>query len=249
MFDVPSFKLGRFFGIPVEVNATWLVIFGLVAFALATNYFPRWCAAAGARSASMSRTTPSRVTALLFFASIVAHELCHSLVVRGGRRSRRARSRCSSSAASRRWTRSRRTPGSRVRDGGRRAGDEPGAGGVCPTSRFRARRSSGAAWWIWAPAAVPRRSSICVCRRVQPAARVSRWTAAAYCARSCGLITDDHAEGHALGGARPASSSAGRWSLLAVLGVLRGSARSHLVRPDRVVHRVTRGGRPIGSNS
>ena len=85
MFDVPSFKLGRVFGIPVEVNITWLVIFGLVVFTLATNYFPEVVRASGAKSASIvAYYTVSAVTALLFFSSILAHELSHSLVVRAG---------------------------------------------------------------------------------------------------------------------------------------------------------------------
>lgn len=80
MFDIPSVRIGRLFGIPIEVNFSWFVIFGLVAFSLSTTVFP---------DLSASRNSPTwlfglvgTVTALLFFGSILAHELCHSLVAR-----------------------------------------------------------------------------------------------------------------------------------------------------------------------
>lgn len=79
MFDIPSIKIGRIFGIPVEINLSWLVIFGLVAFSLGAQYFP---AVAGDGEPVLLYYLVGAVTALLFFASIVAHELCHSLVAR-----------------------------------------------------------------------------------------------------------------------------------------------------------------------
>lgn len=80
MFDVPSIRLGRLFGIPVEVNASWLVIFGLVTLTLAANYFPSIAGVEGAPGWLL--TVVAAVTSLLFFASVLAHELCHSLVTR-----------------------------------------------------------------------------------------------------------------------------------------------------------------------
>ena len=80
MFDVPSLRIGKVFGIPVEVNASWLVIFGLVAFSLARSYFPSIQEANGAPVWLM--VVVACVTALLFFLSVLAHELSHSLVVR-----------------------------------------------------------------------------------------------------------------------------------------------------------------------
>ena len=79
MFNLPSLKLGRIFGIPVEINPTWLIIFVLVATSLGFSYFPAlfdwdpWLA-----------LLMGVITALLFFASIVAHEMSHSLVARAG---------------------------------------------------------------------------------------------------------------------------------------------------------------------
>lgn len=80
MFDIPSIRIGRVFGIPVEINLSWLVIFVLVAFSLATSYFPSLPAASGAPGWLFA--VLGAVTALVFFASVLVHELSHSLVVR-----------------------------------------------------------------------------------------------------------------------------------------------------------------------
>jgi len=85
MFDIPSFRIGKVFGIPVEVNLSWLVIFGLVAFSLGSNYFPNAVSSLGSNAPSASWLAyyaVAAVTTLLFFGSILAHELCHSLVAK-----------------------------------------------------------------------------------------------------------------------------------------------------------------------
>lgn len=82
MFGLPSWRIGRVFGIPLEVNPTWLLIFGLVAVTLAFSYFPAIGVVAGLPV--WIRLAMGVITALLFFASIVAHELSHSLVARWG---------------------------------------------------------------------------------------------------------------------------------------------------------------------
>lgn len=80
MFSLPSLRIGKYFGIPVEVNISWLAIFVLIAFQLARDYFP----AIGAYQAAgpWARAVAGVVTALLFFVSILAHEFSHSLVAR-----------------------------------------------------------------------------------------------------------------------------------------------------------------------
>ncbi|MBI5231750.1 MAG: site-2 protease family protein [Coriobacteriales bacterium] len=80
MFDLPSLRLGRLFGIPLEVNLSWLIIFGLLSFSLAFGVFPG--AVDGLSVAAYLGL--AAVTALMFFVSIVLHELAHSLVARAG---------------------------------------------------------------------------------------------------------------------------------------------------------------------
>ncbi len=76
---MPSLRIGKILGIPVEVNASWLAIFVLVAASLSFDYFPGqfgW-------SAGLSLLV-GVFTALLFFLSVVAHEMSHSVVARAG---------------------------------------------------------------------------------------------------------------------------------------------------------------------
>ncbi|MBN1438971.1 MAG: site-2 protease family protein [Anaerolineales bacterium] len=67
---------GRIFGIPIRIHWTWFFIFGLVTLSLAQGYFP-----------SEYPDLPSgaywllgALTSLLFFGSVLLHELGHSLV-------------------------------------------------------------------------------------------------------------------------------------------------------------------------
>jgi len=68
--------IGRLFGISLRLNYTWFIVFGLVTWMLTANYFPDtypdW-------SLSLSLIA-GIVTSLLFFASVLAHELMHSVV-------------------------------------------------------------------------------------------------------------------------------------------------------------------------
>lgn len=80
MFDIPSIKIGRVFGIPIEINASWLVIFALVTLSLSTTYYPSLPEAQGAPA--FVHVILGLLTSALFFASVVAHELSHSLVAR-----------------------------------------------------------------------------------------------------------------------------------------------------------------------
>jgi Zn-dependent protease len=69
-----SFRLGRIFGIPLRLHYTWFIIFALVIFSLSAYYplrYPLWERIAGAT-----------FTSILFFASVVVHELTHSIVAR-----------------------------------------------------------------------------------------------------------------------------------------------------------------------
>ncbi len=80
MFGLPSVRIGRPFGIPLEVDASWLFIFFLVAFTLTTSYYP----AALPDGEPVLFVALGVATALAFFGSLVLHELAHSLVARAG---------------------------------------------------------------------------------------------------------------------------------------------------------------------
>src|SRR5207247_1252722 len=69
-------KIARLFGIPIYVHPSWLVIFGLFAWTLATGYFPEHYP----NLAVKSYWARGLVASLVFFGSILLHELCHSLV-------------------------------------------------------------------------------------------------------------------------------------------------------------------------
>ncbi|HZP94888.1 MAG TPA: site-2 protease family protein [Candidatus Limnocylindria bacterium] len=73
-----GWRLGCPFGIPITIHYSWLFIFALVVWSLASDYLPtHHPGVSGAASWAWAI-----VAALLFFASVLAHELAHSLVAR-----------------------------------------------------------------------------------------------------------------------------------------------------------------------
>ncbi|MGM0575413.1 MAG: site-2 protease family protein [Myxococcota bacterium] len=71
-------NLGRLFGIRVRVDASLLIIFALVVFNLGAGVFPHWHADWG-----LALTWGVALgAAILFFLSVLAHEMAHSLVAR-----------------------------------------------------------------------------------------------------------------------------------------------------------------------
>ncbi len=71
-----SIQLGRIFGIPIGINYSWLAIFALITLSLSMVYFPSshpdWPVAV--------TWIVGTATSLLFFASVLIHELSHSVV-------------------------------------------------------------------------------------------------------------------------------------------------------------------------
>jgi Zn-dependent protease/predicted transcriptional regulator len=68
-------RIGRVFGIPIYIHPSWFVIFSLITFSLATQFtqqHPRWSHA--------QHWSLGILTSLLFFGSVVFHELAHSAV-------------------------------------------------------------------------------------------------------------------------------------------------------------------------
>jgi Zn-dependent protease len=72
--------IGRFFGITVKLHWSWFIIFFLITWMLATEYFPSVQEYEGWSTAT--RWVISLVTSILFFSSVLAHELAHSLVAK-----------------------------------------------------------------------------------------------------------------------------------------------------------------------
>ena len=71
-----SVKVGSLLGIPIEINYTWLLIFALITWTLASSYFPYYhpdVPSSHVWIASVSST-------LLLFFSILLHELAHSFI-------------------------------------------------------------------------------------------------------------------------------------------------------------------------
>lgn len=71
-----SWRIGSLFGIEIRIDSSWIIIFSFVTWALASLYFPNrfggW--------ARWQYWVIGVVTSLLFFASVLGHELTHSLV-------------------------------------------------------------------------------------------------------------------------------------------------------------------------
>ncbi|MCE5260267.1 MAG: site-2 protease family protein [Chloroflexi bacterium] len=73
-----SITLGKLFGIPIKIDVSWILIFAWVSLSLGSQY-----------TRNISEETPTTLawvaavlTSLAFFASVLAHELAHSLIAR-----------------------------------------------------------------------------------------------------------------------------------------------------------------------
>jgi Zn-dependent protease/CBS domain-containing protein len=70
-----GFQIGRIFGIPIYLHSSWLIIFLLITLSLRTQFtsqHPGW--------SPMQHWMLGIITSVLFFASLVLHELSHSAV-------------------------------------------------------------------------------------------------------------------------------------------------------------------------
>jgi Zn-dependent protease/predicted transcriptional regulator len=72
-----GFQIGRIYGIPVFLHTSWFIIFGLIAFSFGSEF----------NALQLNIPTPRLVglgvmTSLLFCASLVLHELAHSVVAK-----------------------------------------------------------------------------------------------------------------------------------------------------------------------
>ncbi len=72
-----GFRLGQVLGIPIYLHPSWFIIFFLITFTLNTQFtadHPGW--------SSSQHLALGIITSILFFASVVFHELSHSVVAR-----------------------------------------------------------------------------------------------------------------------------------------------------------------------
>jgi len=73
----PGLKIGRIIGIPIYIHSTWLFIFALITYLLANGFsqqHPQWTA--------VQHWSVGILTSLLFFSSVIFHELSHSVVAK-----------------------------------------------------------------------------------------------------------------------------------------------------------------------
>ncbi len=73
-----SINIGKIFGIPIEIDYSWFYVFVLFTWLLAAEYYPahyhNWT--------TVTYWILGFITSILFFASVLLHELGHSLVAR-----------------------------------------------------------------------------------------------------------------------------------------------------------------------
>jgi Zn-dependent protease len=71
-----AFRIGRVFGIDIEIDYTWFIIFFIIVIGLSTNWLAKYLpdVSVGLRWLIAALTT------ILFFASVLLHELSHSVV-------------------------------------------------------------------------------------------------------------------------------------------------------------------------
>ncbi len=75
MSQAQGIRVARILGIPIYIDFSWILVFGLVIFVISGNFaaqHPAW--------SSAQTWTVGVLTTLLFFASVVFHELSHSVV-------------------------------------------------------------------------------------------------------------------------------------------------------------------------
>ena len=73
-----NIRIGSLLGIPILVNPSWFLLFGLTTFLLATQVYPDLYADGDAATHILM----AGVSVVLFFASIILHELAHSVVAK-----------------------------------------------------------------------------------------------------------------------------------------------------------------------
>jgi Zn-dependent protease len=76
-----NLRVGTLLGIPILINPSWFLLFGLATWMLATQYYPDVLP----EETRGTHYLLAGVSSLIFFASIVLHELAHSIVAKAYR--------------------------------------------------------------------------------------------------------------------------------------------------------------------
>ncbi|HMO53750.1 MAG TPA: site-2 protease family protein [Tepidiformaceae bacterium] len=79
--NLRSFRIGSLAGIPVLINPSWFLLFGLTTWILATQFYPN----ALEEASVWTHYAMAAFSVILFFVSIILHELAHSLVAKAYR--------------------------------------------------------------------------------------------------------------------------------------------------------------------
>src|SRR5271168_4350050 len=77
MTQSQGFRVGRILGIPIFIDYSWVIIFGLITFVFSVQFgaaHPKW--------SSSQVWGVAIATSVLFFGSVVFHELAHSVVAK-----------------------------------------------------------------------------------------------------------------------------------------------------------------------
>ncbi len=73
-----SWQIGKIAGIPIRVHFSWFIVFGLITWSLATQYFPQ----VAPELPQFTNYLRGALAALLLFLSVIVHEFSHSMVAR-----------------------------------------------------------------------------------------------------------------------------------------------------------------------
>jgi len=71
-----GFKIGKVFGIEIFIDYSWFIIFVLITWLLAAQFFPSF----NSNASVFTNIVLGTITSLLFFSSVLIHELAHSIV-------------------------------------------------------------------------------------------------------------------------------------------------------------------------
>jgi Zn-dependent protease len=75
MAQTQGIRIGRILGIPIYIDLSWIIIFGLITYAISTQFAqlnPKW--------SLTEQYALGAATSVLFFGSVLFHELAHSVV-------------------------------------------------------------------------------------------------------------------------------------------------------------------------